>query len=648
MAADGADGQMPSDPSAPPSLERAWASDTVPMTRWLPRYRREWLRGDLMAGVIVAALLVPQSLGYARIANVPVEIGLYAVPLALVAYAVLGSSRQLVVGPASTVAIVSGSLVLDITRGNPEDAVAVTAALAIACGVVLVAAGVLRVAWLAEFLSKPVITGFVFGLTLTIVIGEVPALLGIDKPPGDLLGVLTRTIGRVGDLHVPTAVTGAVALLALAGGRRVLPRLPWGLLTVVAAVVASRWLGLEDAGVAVIGEVPRGLPPLAIPTFPREEIGAVLVGGASLALVALAEGLAASRLFATQGGYRVETERELVGMGAANVAAGLSGGLAVAGSLSKTAAAAQAGGRTQVTGLASAGLVVVVLLAFTWVVEDLPQAVLAAVVIAAVWGLMDVAAIRRYAHVRRADLVAALVGIAAVVLTGPLTGLGITIAVSLSAIIYRASSASIEVLGRIGDEKAAWGRLHGHPDRRPVPGVVVVRLDAPLFWGNATSIEQRILAAAEARPDTRALVLDLEATTQLDTTSADVIRHLAHELDGRGVRLYLARVLHRVEGVLDRAGVTRVLGTGTSWHSISQAVRAARRDTGLKGARTSAGRDGAGEGDDAAGTSEDAASGDVADARDLADGAGDAAEVVVLDDDLGAGGADGAVVRPGR
>jgi high affinity sulfate transporter 1 len=553
------------------------------MLRWLPTYQARNLRGDLLAGVIVAAILVPQSLGYARIAGVPVQVGLYAVPLALLAYAALGSSPQLIVGPASSVAIVSGSLVADLAGGDPEEAVAVTAALAIAAGFALLMVGLLRLGWVAEFLSKPIVTGFVFGLTLTIVVGEVPTLLGIPKPPGDLIGVLVRTIQRLDQTDVRTAITGGLALVVLVGGGRLAPRVPWGLATLVLGVVVSRLLELGAKGVATVGEVPAGLPPFSLPTVPRADLGTVAVGGVSLALVALAEGLAATRLFATRGGYRVETERELVGMGAANVAAGLSGGLGVAGSLSKTAAAAQAGSRSQVTGLTSAGLVVVVLVAFTWFFTDLPRAVLAAIVVAAVWGLMDVQALRRYRRIRRADFVAAIVGTMSVVLFGPLAGLGIAIAVSLLTIIYRSSFPRIEVLGKISHEKAAWGRLRGFPDRRPVVGVVVVRLDAPLFWANATAIEERLLTEVERWPSTRALVLDLEATTQLDTTSVDVLAHLVIELRQGGVELYLARVLHPANAVLMRSGFLELLGGEHCWHSISQCVRAARRHAGLKG-----------------------------------------------------------------
>ncbi len=555
----------------------------VPMSRWLREYQLRALPGDLLAGVMVAALLIPQSLGYARIAGVPVQVGLYAVPLALLAYAALGSSPQLVVGPASTVAIVSGSLVADIAGGDPADAVAVTAGLAIAAGIVLLIVGLLRVGWVAEFLSKPIVTGFVFGLTLTIIVGEIPTLLGIPKPPGNLLGVLVRTIQHLDETDAGTAVVGGLALLLLFGGARLAPRVPWGLLTLVLGVVLSGVLDLGAKGVATVGEVPAGLPPIGLPGVPRDQLAAVALGGISLALVALAEGLAAARLFATRGGYRVETDRELVAVGAANVAAGVSGGLGVAGSLSKTAAAAQAGGRSQLTGVTSAALVVIVLVAFTWFFTDLPRAVLSAIVIAAVWGLMDVKAMRRYRRIRRADYVAAVTGTMAVVLFGPLAGLGIAIALTLLTIIYRSSFPRIEVLGKISEEKAAWGRLRDEVDRRTVRGLLVVRLDAPLFWANATVIEERLLDEVERWPGIRALVLDLEATTQLDTTSVDVLAHLVHELRQRDVELYLARVLHPVNAVLVRSGFFDILGERRCWHSISQCVKAARRQTGLKG-----------------------------------------------------------------
>jgi len=609
----------------------AWAANALPIFRWLPSYRRSNLKGDVLAGLVVAALLIPQSLGYARIAGVPVQIGLYAVPLALVAYAAFGSSRQLIVGPASTVAIVSGSIVADLTRGDPGDAVRITAALAIATGLVLLLFGLLRIGWVAEFLSKPIVTGFVFGLTLTIVVGELPVLIGVPKPPGDVIGVIVRTFHELDEADLLTAVIGGGALLLLFGGARLAPRIPWGLITLVLGVVISEALDLSAEGVATVGEVPAGLPPLGLPLIPRDDYAAIAFAGASLALVAVAEGLAAARLFAEQGGYRVDTERELIGVGASNIAAGLSSGMAVAGSLSKTAAADRAGATSQITGLVSAVLVVIVLVRFTWFFTDLPRAVLGAIVVAAVWGLMDVTAMRRYARIRRADFVAASICALAVVLFGPLPGLGIAIGTSLLAIIYRASRPRMEVLGKISDEKAAWGRMRGHADRRPVDGVIVVRLEVPLFWANAVAIQDWLLAEVERDADTRALILDLEATTQLDTTTVDVMTHLLHQLRRRGVELYLARVLRVPRGVLERSGFLGLLGEGHSWHSISQCVRAARVQTGLKGGHGNADEpepadaehevwtDDAGDGEAGDGEAGDGGAGESGDAGDTGD-----------------------------
>lgn len=607
---------------APEVRGARWAkvASAVPMVRWLPSYERSNLRPDLLAGCIVAALLVPQSLGYARIAGVPVEVGLYAVPLALIAYAVLGSSPQLIVGPASTVAIVSGSLVADITRGHPGEAVAVSAGLAIAAGIVMVLVGLLRVGWVAEFLSTPIVTGFVFGLTLTIVVGELPVLLGIRVPRGDLIQMLEATLRSLDEIDALTALVGGVSLLILFVGGRFAPRVPWALVVLVLGVAISRILDLGAEGVATVGRVPSGVPPLSLPGIRRDDLGAVAVGGVSIALVALAEGLSATRLFASRANYQVDTSHELVGMGAANIAAGLSGGLAVTGSLSKTATAAQSGARTQLTGLTTAALVVVVLAAFTWVLTDLPRTVLAAIVIAAVWGLLDVRAFRRYWTVRHADLVAAVVGALGVVLFGPLAGLGIAIAVSLLGIIYRSSRPRLEVLGKISDEKAAWGRVRGHPERRPVRGVVVVRLESPLFWANASAIKEELLAELDQWPETRALVLDLEASTQLEVTSVEVLCRLLTELRRRGIELYLARVLHSVLHVMERSGFVEMLGTDHIWHSISQCVRAARRHTGLKGGH------GAHTGVEAEPPEDEHAGGEGVN--------GDADEVVVLDDDL--------------
>lgn len=552
-------------------------SSRIPALDWLPDYRSRNLAKDALAAAVVTALMVPQSLGYASIAGVPVQVGLYAIPAALVTYGFLGTSPQLVVGPVSTVSVVSGSIVALAAGGDVGRAVAVTSALAIISGLLLVVAGLLRVGWVAEFLSKPIISGFVFGLSIVIVMGEIPTLLGMPPVSGSAIERFAQTVAGLGSVHPTTAIIGATSLAILFVGGARLKVAPWGLLLVVAGLALSRWVDLAARGVAIVGDVPGGLPAPSIPDIPLSHITGLVFSGAGLALVGLAESLSAARLFAAQGHYRIDADQEFIATGASNVLAGLFGGLGVAGSLSKTAAAARSGGVSQVTGLVSAAFVVVVLVFFASSLSNLPRAVLSAVVIHAVWGLMDVKAIVRYAGVRRNDFVAAVAALLGVLVLGTLYGLLAAIALSVLGLVYRSGRLEVDVMGKVHGEKAAWGSVRRHPDRKTIEGILVLRLSAPLFWVNAAIAEELVMQEVDAAPLTRVVILDLEATHQLDTTSADALANLIRELRARGVDLYLVRVMHLVRGVLRRAGLMDQLGPDHIWHSISQGVRAARR-----------------------------------------------------------------------
>lgn len=546
---------------------------------WARQYQRAWLRGDLTAGAIVAALAVPQALGYAAIAGVPVQVGLYAVPTALLAYAVFGTSRQLVVGPVSTVSVLSGSLVASQSPQSEAEAVAYTVALALGSGIVLVVLGLLKVGWVAEFLSKPIVTGFVFGLTVLVIVGELPKMLGVSVPPG---GVLSRigalASGFLVEWDLLTFVIAVLSLLVLFGLGAVLPRVPWALLLVIAAIVASAAFDWEGAGVAVVGEVPAGLPVPALPSISPGDLLWVVASGGALALVGLAEGLSAARLFAGRTGDRIDADQDLVASGAANLASGIFGGLGVAGSLSKTATAFNANGRTQLTGVTTALLAIVVIAVFTPALSPLPLAVLSAIVVRAVWGLMDIDALRRYREVRRLDLVAAVSAGVGVLALGPLRGLGLAIALSVLGLVYRSTRVNIDVLGKIRAEKASWGSVEDHPERETIPGIVVLRIDSPLFWVNAVTCSDEILARVDANPDVKVLVLSLEGTTVLDTTSADMLDELVSSLHNRDVDVYLVRVRYPVRTLLRRSGVMTTIGEDHVWHSISQGVRRARKD----------------------------------------------------------------------
>jgi high affinity sulfate transporter 1 len=561
---------------------KAAHTSRLPIRTWAPRYRREWLRGDLTAGMIIVALAVPQALGYAGIAGVPVEVGLYAVPTALLAYAVFGSSPQLVVGPVSTVSILSGSLVGALGADDVAQRIAYTAALALGAGLVLIAAGMLKVGWVAEFLSRPIVTGFVFGLTIIVIVGELPKMFGVSVPPGSVFAKAAGLFVGIGSMNFLTMIIAGASLLVLFGLGGRWPKVPWALVLVVASIVLSGLLDWAGQGVAVVGAVPAGFPLPSLPSVPPTELGMVLVYGGALALVGLAEGLSAARLFAVKGGYRVDPDQELVAAGAANLASGLFGGMGVAGSLSKTAAAAGAGARTQVAGIATAIAALVVIVAIAPTLSALPYAVLSAIVVRAVWNLMDVAAVRRYREVRQLDFGAAVTALLGVLVFGPLAGLGIAIGMSVLGLVYRASIVHVERMGRIRGEKAAWGSMAQHPERRTIPGLAVVRIDVPVFWVNATRCYDGVLSSvAEAEEEgepVRAVVIDLEGTNALDTTSADTIGALVEALHDADVDVYFARVRFGVRQLMRRAGIMALIGEDHVWHSISQAVRQARSD----------------------------------------------------------------------
>ena len=553
----------------------------LPILTWLPRYSRARLRPDIVAGVVVAALAVPQSLGYASIAGVPVQLGLYAVPIALLLYAALGTSPQLIVGPVSTVSVLSATLIASMHPASVAEAVTYASAIALAAGLVLILGGVLRVGWVAEFLSKPIVTGFVFGLTILVIIGELPNLLGIPVTPGDVLHRISVLALNIDQIKPLTAAVGVSSLAVLFIGQRLLPRVPWALVVLVLGLAASYWFDLAARGVAVVGQVPRGLPTPSIPLMPLDRLVDVAFAGAAVAFVGLAEGLSAGRLYAAKGRYRLDTNQELIAFGGANVGSGLFGGLGVAGSLSKTAAVDRAGGTSQVSGLSAAVIAIAAILLVAPTLSILPKAVLSAIVINAVWGLMDVAAIRRYLKVRKNDGVSSLVAAVGVLVAGPMLGLLFAIGQAILGMVYRSSRAEVEVLGKIPGEKASWGGVRKHPERTTIPGILVLRINVSLFWVNAAGVQEVILEAVDAEPETKALILDLEASHQLGVTTADMLSETREQLAERNVDLYLVRLHWPVRTVLARSGLRAQLGEDHLWHGISQAVRVARRRHGI-------------------------------------------------------------------
>ena len=528
-------------------------------------YRREWVRADVVSGLAVWAVLVPESLAYAVLAGVPPVVGLWAAPAALVLYMALGSSRHLVVGPMSASAALSGVVVAGLT-GDPGRAAALTAGLALVTGVISVGAGLLRLGFLAGFVSQPVLKGFVIGLALTIVAGQLPKIFGVERVEGVFYEKVWGLSTRLGETNGWAVAVGAGSLALLLLLRRFAPLVPSAMVVVLAGVGASVLLELPERGVAVVGSITSGLPPFGLPELQLPDYASIVSGALGIALVGFAEGLAAAQTYAAKAGYDIDPDRELIAVGAANVGASVCAGMVVSGSLSKTAVNGDAGARSQASGLVTAVLTVVTLLLLTGLFEELPEATLGAIVIVAVVELIDIPALRRlyriwtsrlgaiYGLAARVDFLAALAALLGVLVFGTLPGLFIGIAVSVVLLVYRASRPNVAVLGRTAGPDPAWGDRARHPAAEPVAGVEVVRVEAGLFFANADHVRTRIRRITESA-DPRAVVLDAETSPSIDVTGAQMLADLAQHLRRCDTRLLVARDVGQVRDVLRRVEV---------------------------------------------------------------------------------------------
>jgi sulfate permease, SulP family len=522
---------------------------------WIAGYSRDWLRPDLVAGVVIWSVVTPQAVAYAQIAGLPAQAGLMAAPGALIAYALLGTSRQLVVSATTATAAVSAATVGPLAHGDPARFAALSAALAIVVAAVLGLGGALRLGAVADLVSKPVMTGFLFGLGLTISIAQLPGIFGVPAGSGNFFPQLWDLLGHLDDTATTTLAVGAGSLAVLLLSRRLLPQIPSTLLVLVLAIAASSLLHLDRHGVEVVGGIPDALPDPAVPDVNADDI-VKLITPAFGVLILSAEAVGVARQLAVKHGYRVDANRDLMALGAGNLLAGLSSGFVQSGGASQTAAADGAGGRTQLASIVCAGMLLLTGAFLAPLFEDLPQATLAAIVVVAVAGFCDVAELRRFATIRRSALLFALAALAGVLVLGVLQGLVVAAGLSLVYVALRLSRPSVGALGRDPDS-GAWGWLDRHPGWTAPPGVLVIRSDGPLFYPNADSVRERVLeqvAGAEPRPDV--VVLDLSQSVELDLQSVDVIAELARQLRAEGVALRLAAVRAPAAVILERAGVT--------------------------------------------------------------------------------------------
>jgi sulfate permease, SulP family len=527
------------------------ARTMIPILSWLPRY--SWGRNvsrDLVAGVALAALLIPESLGYAGLAGVPAELGLYAALAAILAYAVTGGTSILVVGPASAVAAVTGSTIVEL--GGDADPAVLAAGLAIATGAILLVAGVLRLGWIVNFISRPVLEAFVAGLSISIIIGQLDGLLGTEVDGESAVAKLVDLLRNVDAWDALTAAIGVGAIASLLLLERFAPKVPAALVVVAAGIVLVVAFDLADEGVAIVGEVPTGLPDVAVPDLSGEQWLELFGAAFALVLVGLSEGYAAASEVAEHTGERVDPDQELIGTGTANLAAGFAGGIAVSGSLSKSAASRGAGARTQMANLAAGVVVLATLLFLAPLFEDLPEPVLAAVVIVAVLGPANPRRVARLWSVNRFDFVAGLITFVLVLTWETLPAMIVGVVLSLGFVVHRASFPEVVELGR--DHEGNLVSTNTDPTiTSAADRVAVLRFDAPLIYANADRFTRAATALVKRRAGIDKLVVDAEAIVDLDATGAEHLADLDRKLEDQGITLVLAHVHHGVREQIVRS-----------------------------------------------------------------------------------------------
>ena len=548
-----------------------WAT-TFPGVVTLRHYQRGWLRGDLLAGVTVAAYLIPQVMAYAQIAGLPPATGLVAVVGPTLAYALLGSSRQLSVGPESTTALMTAAALAAVGAHGLDGYAALAAALAVVTGLLCVLGWVFGLGFLADLLSKPVLVGYLTGVAVLMVVSQVDALTGIEVEGESLPAQLWSAAGNLDEVNVPTLVLSVslVALLLLGG--RFLPRLPNPLIAVLLGAAAVAVLGLGDLGVATVGAVPDALPQLRLPDLSPGAVASMLGPALGIAVVAYSDNVLTARAFAERSGQSIDANQEFLALGAANVAGGLLSGFPVSSSGSRTAIGASMGSRSQVYSLATLATVVLALVTLAPVIAAFPKAALGALVVYAAIRLVDVAEIRRVARFRRSELVLLLATTLGVFLLGALYGILLAVALSLGDLLRRVARPHDGILGYVRG-LAGMHDVDDFPEAEQVPGLVVYRYDSPLFFANAEDFHHRALAAVdEAAHPVEWLVINAEANVEVDLTSLDALARLHRELEARGVVLALARVKQDLLDDLRSAGLVDAIGTDRMFATLPTAV----------------------------------------------------------------------------
>jgi sulfate permease, SulP family len=553
-------------------------SRLVPLIGQLRSYDRAWLRGDLIAGVTVAALIVPKNLGYAGIAGIPLQNGLYAAAAGAIVYAIFGSCRQISVGPSSGLAAVAASAVLAAGLVAEQDIASFVAGITLASGVLFLLLAVLKMGWIARFLSRAVVTGFLFGAAIDVVIGELPKLTGTKVSGANPIQELWSWIGTLGEVHTATVVVGVISLLVVFGLRAVAPRVPGALVLVVGGLLAASIFDLGAKGVALVGDVPSGLPAFQLPSLQLmlDHITTTLLAAVALLLIGFSQTAGDARTFAAKHHYQIDINQESTAQGLSNTAAGLFQGMPVSTSLSASSLNDHSGARTGVASLTSGITVVLTLLFLAPLFSNLPKPVLAALIIeAVVMGMMNVPEMRRLARVQRFDFWIAVAAIVGTLVFGVLAGVIIGILLSLIWLVSVATRPKMPALG-LEEGTQVFREVDEHPEDTVYPDVAVIRLDGGLFFATADAFDDRLREVIQSGSPLTGIVLDCGGMNFIDSQGVDKLGDIIDLATESGVTLRLARLKPPVRATLERDGVIERLGADRIHGNIYRAVEAER------------------------------------------------------------------------
>jgi len=556
----------------------------------LPSYRREWLAKDVVAGIVLSTLLVPQGMAYAELAGLPPITGLYTSILCLLGYAVFGPSRVLVLGPDSSLGPMIAATILPLAGadGDPKRAIALASMLAIIVGAIMTLGAVAKLGFIADLISKPTMIGYMNGLALTILVGQLPKLFGFKVEANGFLGELAGFVKGLahGEAVAAAAAVGIAGIALILVLQHWLPKVPAVLIMVVLAIAATTVFSLADHGVSLVGVLPKGFPPLTIPHVRLADVGLLFAGALGIALVSLADTISTASAFAARTGQEIDGNGEMIGIGAANLAAGLFQGFPVSTSGSRTAVAERSGAKTQLTGVTGAAVIIVMIVLVPGLFRNLPQPALAAVVITASLSLADIPGTVRLWRQRKAECLLSIVAFGGVALLGVLPGIAIAVALSILNVFRRAWWPYDTELGRV-EGLEGYHDVQIHPQAQHLPGLVIYRFDGPLFFANATTFRDEIRRLSRTDPPPRWILIAAEPITDVDTTASDMLEELDQALNAQGTSLVFAELKDPVRRKIERYGLTRTIDPRHFYPTLETAVAAFRRESGAEWAAAS-------------------------------------------------------------